>query len=49
MFFAVLTHLVILGDSPLPALVLLVLNLAVVALRREQVASLLARVRPVAG
>jgi uncharacterized membrane protein YphA (DoxX/SURF4 family) len=43
MFFAVLTHLTILGDSPVPAVVLLVLNLILVALRRDQVAALRAR------
>jgi uncharacterized membrane protein YphA (DoxX/SURF4 family) len=41
---AVLTHLAILGDSPAAALVLLALNLVVLALRREQVAALTARV-----
>jgi uncharacterized membrane protein YphA (DoxX/SURF4 family) len=41
---AVLTHLAILGDSPAAALVLLALNLVVLALRREQVAALSARV-----
>jgi hypothetical protein len=32
----VLTHLVVLGDSPVPALVLLALTLALLALRRDQ-------------
>ena len=41
---AVLTHLAILGDSPAAALVLLALNLVVLALRRDQVAALRARV-----
>jgi uncharacterized membrane protein YphA (DoxX/SURF4 family) len=40
---AVLAHLAILGDSPAAALVLLALNLVVLALRREQVQALRAR------
>jgi uncharacterized membrane protein YphA (DoxX/SURF4 family) len=39
MFFAVLTHLFILPGSPVPAAVLLALNLLVVWLRRDQLAS----------
>jgi uncharacterized membrane protein YphA (DoxX/SURF4 family) len=40
MFFAVLTHFFILHTSALPALVLLALNVAVVWLRRDQLAAL---------
>src|SRR5260221_10810000 len=40
MFFAVLTHFFILHTSPLPALLLLALNVAVVWLRRDQLAAL---------
>lgn len=36
MFFATLTHLVILHTSPAPAIMLLLLNLVVLWLRREQ-------------
>jgi uncharacterized membrane protein YphA (DoxX/SURF4 family) len=43
MFFAVLTHLFILQNSPAAALVLLALNLVVVALRRDQIAAWRAR------
>jgi hypothetical protein len=41
---AVLAHLAVLGDSPAAALVLLALILVLLALRRDQVAALLARV-----
>jgi uncharacterized membrane protein YphA (DoxX/SURF4 family) len=43
MFFAVLAHLFVVGGSPVPALVLLALNLVVLALRRDQAAALRAR------
>jgi uncharacterized membrane protein YphA (DoxX/SURF4 family) len=43
MFFAVLTHLFILQNSPAAALVLLALNLVLVALRRDQIAAWRAR------
>lgn len=43
MAFAVLTHLLVLGDSPAPALVLLALTLALLALRWGQVEDLRAR------
>lgn len=39
MFFAVLTHLLVLPGSPVPAAVLLALNLLVVWLRRDQLSS----------
>jgi len=45
MFFAVLTHLVMLHSSPAPALVLLALNVLVVWLRRDQLASTMAMFR----
>ena len=45
MFFAVLTHLFILPGSPVPALVLLALNVLVVWLRRDQLASAMAMFR----
>ncbi len=45
MFFAVLTHLVVLHSSPAPALVLLALNVLVVWLRRDQLASTIAMFR----
>ena len=45
MFFAVLTHLVILHSSPVPALVLLALNVLVVWLRRDQLAATMAMFR----
>ncbi len=41
---AVLTHLFVVGGSAVPALVLLVLNLVVLTLRRDQAAALRARV-----
>lgn len=40
MFFAVLTHLVVLHTSPLPALVLGLLNALIVYFRRDELASL---------
>jgi hypothetical protein len=40
----VLTHLVLVGGSPVPALVLLVLNLVVLALRWEQAKAIRAQV-----
>lgn len=40
MVFAVLTHLFVLQNSPAAALMLLTLNLAVLALRREDIATL---------
>jgi uncharacterized membrane protein YphA (DoxX/SURF4 family) len=43
---AVLTHLMLVGGSPVPALVLLALNLVVLALRREQVSAFRAQLRP---
>ena len=43
MVFAVLTHIVILHNSPAAAAVLLLLNAAVLWLRRDQLASLRAR------
>jgi len=45
MFFAVLTHLLILPGNPVPALVLLALNVLVVWLRRDQLASMVAMFR----
>jgi uncharacterized membrane protein YphA (DoxX/SURF4 family) len=45
MFFAVLTHFFILHTSAMPALVLLALNVLVVWLRRDQVASTIAGLR----
>jgi uncharacterized membrane protein YphA (DoxX/SURF4 family) len=45
MFFAVLTHLVMLHSSPAPALVLLALNVLVVWLRCDQLASTMAMFR----
>jgi uncharacterized membrane protein YphA (DoxX/SURF4 family) len=45
MFFAVLTHLFILPGSRVPALVLLALNVLVVWLRRDQLASTMAMFR----
>jgi uncharacterized membrane protein YphA (DoxX/SURF4 family) len=41
---AVLTHLVLVGGSPVPALVLLVLNVVVLALRWEQAKALWSQV-----
>jgi putative oxidoreductase len=41
MVFAVLTHLVVLHTSPVPALVLGFLNALIVYLRRDELASLL--------
>jgi len=43
MVFAVLTHIVILHNSPAAAVVLLLLNAAVLWLRRDQIAKLWAR------
>jgi uncharacterized membrane protein YphA (DoxX/SURF4 family) len=43
---AVLTHLSLVGGSPVPALVLLALNLAVLALRRDQMNALRAQLLP---
>ena len=40
MVFAVLTHLFVLQNSPAAAILLLALNLAVLALRREDIATL---------
>ena len=41
MFFGVLTHLFVLHTSPLPAIVLGLLNALIVYLRRDELASLL--------
>jgi putative oxidoreductase len=41
MFFAVLTHLFVLHTSPVPAIVLGLLNALIVYLRRDELASLL--------
>ena len=47
MFFAVLTHLFILHSSALPAVILLALNVLVVWLRRDQLASTIAKLAEV--
>jgi uncharacterized membrane protein YphA (DoxX/SURF4 family) len=43
MIFAVLTHLFVIGGNPGPAIMLLIINAAVVWLRRASVGALLAR------
>jgi uncharacterized membrane protein YphA (DoxX/SURF4 family) len=45
MFFAVLTHLLILHSSAMPAVILLALNVLVVWLRRDQLAWATQRIR----
>src|SRR5882672_5434027 len=45
MFFAVLAHLFILHSSALPAVILLMLNVVVVWLRRDQLASTIAKLK----
>ena len=43
---AVLTHLVLIGGSPVPALVLLVLDLVILWLRRREVSELIGKANP---
>ena len=45
MIFAVLTHLFIIGGSPAPAAALLIINAAIVWLRRDSIVAPLARLR----
>ena len=43
MVCAILTHLVLIGGNPAPALVLVILNAAILWLRRAQIAQLIGR------